>query len=328
MLVGLTLFTPATADAQTTIDGEVAITAMPSDPGYVQVDISVQNRGARSMVNVDQLALPVEAAATAQCRSEFQGNTRTVPVDASGVIQLVPTTIDMPAASELLTTCRFEIGTLCDLDATASATWIGASPAFTRMATAPITPSCAGDTRRALIVLFIEPSTTSVPIGSNVGWTVTAQNVGNRALTGVRFTVPLPDSLEFLASSADAGVSFDEATRTVRSSVNRIPIGESRSFQFGTRMGALSLTPVTATVSTRQGASSWHENRVFGIAAEPAPQPAADRDRDRDQDRPRRLAHTAAETPLLGVVGATVLAAGVMVRRTARTSRASGRTHQ
>jgi len=310
-----------TASAQT-VDGDIAISAGPADPGIAQVDFAVQNLGDRAMVQVDEIRLPQDVVPTAACRADFRGASQILSIDPSGVVLLPVATLDMPAMSQLLVSCRFEVGALCSLEATAAATWTAAGvPLFDRSAAAQVTPACEVETidgsRRALAGLTMEASVESAPMGSVVTWTVTAQNLGTRRLTGAEFSIPLPAALAFDPSSEVGSVYYDEATRVVHARVELIRIDQSQSITFRTRIEALSLIPTNASLETGQQAWAVADGRVFGLPAEPTPTPEPRVARERPRGS-RGLAYTGAETPFVAVIGVSLLAAGVMMTTTSR----------
>ena len=305
-------------DAQAqVVDGDVSITASPGAGDTVQVRFLFDNPGLGATVTFDAVQLPVEVAATAQCRGVLGANVQNLAVAADGMVVLPNTTVALPPASAFAVECQFMLGDLCGLAATATATW--SAPVGQRTVTERVTPQCpTADVRgRPFVLLDKEPSVVSTPLGTVVEWRITAHNIGSRRLNQVQIIDPLHLALDFVPASAGDGISYDEATRTVTARIGRLQVGESRTITFATRVNALSLIPNIATVTTGQGVWDTAESGVFGLPAEPTPtpEPQPDRTRTRDRDRgPRQaLAHTGVETPLLAVIGVTLVAGGAMV---------------
>lgn len=358
VLTLLQLTAPPTAAAQPMIDGDVSLAAAPAGAGLVEVRYTVANTGDDAAVTFNSITLPAEAAASAQCRAERGNNTQTTTVGSDGTIAVSGSSANMPAASEFLVACRFDATDLCGLDGAITATWTNpAGDDLVRSTSGPVTPPCpepempeeAQSSGGPVMVLYKTPSHESAPFGSTVTWTVTAQNAGTRRLTQVEVIDVLHAGLEFVPGSAGSGVSYDPDTRTVTIRIGRVPVGQSKSATFETRVGALSLIPNAATGVSAQGATAFAESGVFGLAAplqattdapttDPArivPAAATDQDQRRaannerrqgqDRNRPRdaQLAFTGAETTVLAILGASLVVAGGLTVTTARRIRHS-----
>lgn len=319
--------TSSFAQAQSMVDGDVTLDAAPAGGGLVEVRVTVTNSGSDAKVTVDSIQLPTEAAATAQCRGErSNGSTQTVGVSTDGSLSVGGGTISMPGGSSILFACRFDATDLCGLNGSASATWADPlSEDFTRSASGPVTPPCpepevpeaATTSGGPIIVLHKEPSVGSAPFGSTITWTLTAQNVGTRALTQVQVIDPLHAGLTYVPGSASGTAAYDEDTRTLVLRIGRVPVGQTVTATFETRIGAISLIPNIATVVSAQGATAFAESGVFGLpeveqsTIVPAAAPDEERPRARADRRDRpQLAFTGTETTVLAILGASLVVAG------------------
>ena len=225
-------------------------------------------------------------------------------------------------------------GTSDDLNAVAkirSAKAFGASPLLEVSATFPITEPCpetepdtpAPDPEPAsqpaqlsAVTITKTASPQSVPVGTTTTWTMTVTNAGSSPLTNVVVTTPLGEPLDPVLPLG-AGQSWDPTTRTLTTSLGALAVSEAETVVFDTTVHALSQIPVTSTVVTSEGASASTTDDVFGLRAlpappEPAPASTADTEVLGTTEQAPQLAFTGAETPLLALLGISLVAAGAL----------------